>query len=469
MESIVDTTKNVLMIPGNAIPTGGAYVKYQTNGNPRIAPMQNDGVYYLIPQTDPDELKVYSTTTNNLVGAEITLTKSGTGEHTFILLSKTNRTIRRFFPRLSSGIIDELIVKIDNQVVQHIKEYNTLQAILNDIQKEHDDIDSTTNDTVQNLFLSTTGFVANNSKIQSVVRPATVVSKYFDANKKTFFISKWLGFLGEGNRFFDATDKDIQITIKLAPGNILYRGVNSDGLFFTQTDASGNPYEFSPSYELYNIFACIDVLDEIPQVSDYVYKDYIYHQGMYLPTSKKYSTRFSVEKPVEWVLGTFKHPDYKSDQELQLMHCHTNTAKFGPLLKSTLSIDDINTQVPHTLTYSYDISKLQKDPYILNNSVYFSHQGDAIKYCRYRWNGADLTPQLDVISCYNETKKCFNSDFKKVSSIFNFESDFFVNAIRVDDTSSTYKTIEWEVDIDILKSNNKGGYPMLFACTTNKL
>lgn len=471
MESIVDTTKNVLVIPGHTIPTTGVYVKYQSNGNPVISPLVNDGVYYLIPQTDIDELKVYSTTTTNLAGTEITLTESGTGEHTFILLSKTNRTIRRFFPRLSSGICDELIVKIDNQVVQHIKEYNTLQAILNDIQKEHDDIDSTTSDTVQNLFLSTTGFVANNSKIQSVQRPVSAVSKYFDSNKKTFFISKFLGFLGEGNRYFDATDKDIQITIKLAPSNILYRGVSNDNdtFYVKQTDVAGNPYEFPPSYELYNIFACIDVLDEIPQVSDFVYKDYVYHQGMYLPNSKKYSTRFSLEKPVEWVLGTFKNPDYKSDQELQLMHCHTNTGKFGPLLKNTLTINDINTQVPNTLAYSYEISKLQKDPYILNNSVYFSHQGDAIKYCRYRWNGADLTPQLDVISCYNETKKCFNSDFKKVSSIFNFESDFFANAIRVDDTSSTYKTIEWEVDVDTLKSNNKGGYPMLFACTTNKL
>jgi hypothetical protein len=240
-------------------------------------------------------------------------------------------------------------------------------------------------------------------------------------------------------------------------------------VYLTQTDAAGNALAFASDYELSSISASIDVLDDIPKMSDFVYKDYVYHEGMYLADNKRYTTRVSLEKPVEWVLGTFKRPDYKEDQELQLMHCNPLVSKFGAMIKDSLTLDDINKQTPNTLTFSYEISKIQKDPYILNSSVYFSHQGDAVKYCRYRYNNTDLTPQLDVISCYRETKKCFNTDFKRVQSIFQFESDFFANAVRVDDTSSTYKTIEWEVDIDSLKSNNKGGYPMLFVCTSGKL
>jgi hypothetical protein len=476
MTSVVDDTRNTIEIQAHGYPSTGEIVRYSVDKdasgfkNPPIAPLVDGGIY-IVAEEDVDNVTVYNYPTNNTTPVEITLQQTGVGTHTFTKLTRSYRTIRRFLPRLSSCIIDELIVKLDNKVVQHLREYNTLAAILNDIQKEYDDIDSTSSDSVQNLFLNaSSGFVANNSKIQSVARNnMNTVTKYFNTSAKTYFIDKFLGFLGEGNRYFDATDKDIQIMIKLAPPNILYKGISGFPVYLTQTDAADNALAFAPDYELLSISASIDVLDDIPQMSDFVYKDYVYHEGMYLADNKRYTTRVSLEKPVEWVLGTFKRPDYKEDQELQLMHCNPLVSKFGAMIKDSLTLDDINTQTPNTLTFSYEISKIQKDPYILNSSVYFSHQGDAVKYCRYRYNNTDLTPQLDVISCYRETKKCFNTDFKRVQSIFQFESDFFANAVRVDDTSSTYKTIEWEVDIDSLKSNNKGGYPMLFVCTSGKL
>jgi hypothetical protein len=472
MTSVVDSTANTIEIQAHGFPATRTIVRYSvdTNASPPIAPLVDGGIYF-VEATDADNIRVYTYPTNNTAAVEITLQQTGIGTHRFTTLTRSFRTIRRFLQRLSSCIIDELIVKLDNKVVQHLREYNTLAAILNDIHKEYDNIDSTSSDSVQNLFLNTTsGFITNNSKIQSVSRPnINIVPKYYNTSARTYFIDKFLGFLGEGDRYFDATDKDIQILIKLAPSNILYKGISGFPVYLTQTDAAGNALAFASDYELSSISASIDVLDDIPKMSDFVYKDYVYHEGMYLADNKRYTTRVSLEKPVEWVLGTFKRPDYKEDQELQLMHCNPLVSKFGAMIKDSLTLDDINKQTPNTLTFSYEISKIQKDPYILNSSVYFSHQGDAVKYCRYRYNNTDLTPQLDVISCYRETKKCFNTDFKRVQSIFQFESDFFANAVRVDDTSSTYKTIEWEVDIDSLKSNNKGGYPMLFVCTSGKL
>ena len=84
-------------------------------------------------------------------------------------------------------------------------------------------------------------------------------------------------------------------------------------------------------------------------------------------------------------------------------------------------------------------------------------------------NNYDLTPKMNLIECYNETKKCFNADFKKASSILSFEADFFANTLRIDDDTYEYKQISWEVEVDDSKSNKKGGQPMLFCCYLNNL
>ena len=111
---------------------------------------------------------------------------------------------------------------------------------------------------------------------------------------------------------------------------------------------------------------------------------------------------------------------------------------------------------------------MQKDPYLLNSSVYFDREGLGISYCKWRMNNYDMTPQLNVIACFGETKKCFNSKYKKVISLPSFESDFFANAIRLDDSSDMPKYFEWEVEINN-KYPSMGGIPMLFCCYKNKL
>ena len=380
------------------------------------------------------------------------------------------RTIRRFFPRLSSSVIQELTIKINNNtVVQDIKEYNMLFNILNDINKEYDDIDSTTFDTVQEVGTLPTGVIRNIPKLNAINRNNGDNFKYLDGNKKTFFIDKWLGFLGENNsQYLDCTDIDVQIIIRLAPASILYQGFNS-------LDNTADPNyifssQFDPDYLLTDIYATIDVLDEIPAVSEFLYKDYQYVQGTFLPKNKKSLTSFKTNKPIDWVLGTFANVERNTDTGLQLMHANSDVTKFGPLMKNSLAdIGEYNNTTPLALLYSYEVSKFQKDPYLLNSSIYLDRTGCGIQWCRYRLNSYDLTPRQDIIACYNETKKCFGSDYKKVQSILSFEENFFANAIRLDDTSSDLKNIEWEVEYDPKKRNISGGTPMLFYCYTSKL
>lgn len=465
--SNIDTGNDAILIPSHGLTDGNEVIYTNAGTGTSVDGLTNGKTYYILKKDD-DNVSLE----DNIGDGEVDLIaeRPHTEIHTLTRVRRYPRMIRRFLPRLSSSIIQELVVKVNNNVVEHIDEYNTLYAMLNDIYREYDDIDSTAQDTVQEHNLSkTTGLVVNISRIQAQTRPDAFLNKYLNTNQKTYYIDNFLGFLGEGNsRFFDTRDKDVQITIRLAPAHILYRGFNN-----IDPNNSVNYHiraQFPSDYVLTNIHATVDVLDDMPSIpSDYVFKSYKFVKGMYLPDNKKSLTQFQTYKPVDWVLGTFSHPSRFNDTELQLMHCNTDIAKFGSLMKNILTIDDINARTPNSLLYSYEVSKLQKDPYLLNSSAYFIRSGDAIKYCRYRLNNYDITPQLDHIACYNETKKCFQSPYKKVTSILSFESDFFCNAVRLDDSTSDLKDIQWEVEIDSTKSNNKGGYPMLFYCFKDKL
>ena len=129
----------------------------------------------------------------------------------------------------------------------------------------------------------------------------------------------------------------------------------------------------------------------------------------------------------------------------------------------------LSTKTPNTLLYSYDVGKFQKDPYLLNSSIFFDRQGKSIRSCQYCVNDYDLTPKLDMIACYNEAKRCFDTDYKEVVSLPIFEENFFMCAVKLDDTSEEFKKIDFEVDIDPSRGHVSGGIPMLFYCFTNKL
>ena len=98
-------------------------------------------------------------------------------------------------------------------------------------------------------------------------------------------------------------------------------------------------YQFTTDYELYDIKATIDVLDDIPANDTFLFRDYYLQEGSYVASNKKCLTMINIDKPVEWVLGTFKQPEYRtSDTGLQLMHANSDTAKFGESIMNKLTL-----------------------------------------------------------------------------------------------------------------------------------
>jgi hypothetical protein len=366
----------------------------------------------------------------------------------------TNRYVKRFFPRLSSCIIDEIEIIVNGETKQNIREYSYLDCLLNDIKHEYDDINGTDFDTIQSHKINNAGIIENTVKIQSslIETPTT----------DTFFISKWLGFLNEGGRYLDCTNKKVQIRIKLSPSHILYNGIH------TITAVGNNLIIYPKKYTLTNVYATVDIVDNIEIPEKFEFKDYITIKGALETVSKSCIVSCVTEKPVEWVMGTFTCTDRYIDNELILQHAHTNTTRYGFMIKDTVTIGDYNNKIPVGLLYSYEVSKFQKDPYLLNNSIYYDRNGVNINTCKWTVNNYDITPNMTIAECYNETKQVFNSDFKKVISLASFESNFFANAVIVDDMTNNIKNISWEVNNDPSKYD-VGGQPFIFICCPTKL
>jgi hypothetical protein len=173
--------------------------------------------------------------------------------------------------------------------------------------------------------------------------------------------------------------------------------------------------EYDPDYRLDNIYATIDVLDDMPmQPSEIYFNDYKFVQGTVLNDNKKSLTSFETNMPVEWVVGTFTNPNRYVDNELLLSHCNSDTVKFGEMIKNFVDLADINNKIPNDIIYSYEIAKFQKDPYLLNSSIYYDRQGKGIRFCKYMFNNYNLTPRLDIVACYNDTKNALELLIRKL-------------------------------------------------------
>ena len=378
-----------------------------------------------------------------------TFTMYYTGQASNAATGSGGMTLKRFFPKLSQSIISELIIEINGQQKQHIKEYGYLYTILHNILRDDEDMNSSSFDTVSKHTIDTaTGNLSKIVKLQAETNPTGL--------QDDFYIDKWLGFLGEGNRYLDCSDMDVRIRIKLAPSSILYRGVN--------TTATATNTAVDRSYTLTNVYGTIDILDEIPTVATTpVFTDYMTVLGVPKTDNKKISLSFSINKPIKYLLGTFTSPTRTIDNELIMSHCNSSTGVYGDAIKDITSFAEFRTR-PQQNWYSFEIAKQYKLPYLLNNSQFFQRTGKGILSCAFNLNGYNITPKLSLLGCYKETKKCFGNEYKRVVSLSSFENDFFCNAIRLDDDQYDLKRIEWNVDIDPSKYQ-EGGQPFVFICT----
>jgi hypothetical protein len=351
-------------------------------------------------------------------------------------------------PRLAASIIDSIQIKLDGNVIQDIQEYGLLFNILNDLQNEKDDLDGI--DTVLKHYIDANG----DCKKQFISTQQTT-----DPTPYSLFISKFLGFIGEGDRYFDARTRNLSITIKLYPKEIMYYGVGVNPGNVASTNTNRN-------FKISNVFANIMIVDNWTgeMKSEFYFKDYSYTMGPLCNNNKNSCTTIKTRKKLMWMLGTFSPLNRKTFRNLQLQHMSNNTTSFG----NVISVNPTNQGLLTELSYTYNQALDSKKSNLLNNSFFFKRDGRGIKTTQFRVNDSDVTPPMNMNEIYNETKRVLNNPMKRIVSIASFTCDFFANMFSYDENENEgFKKIDWIVeDSNIL---NKGGKPHLFICFQNSI
>ena len=338
----------------------------------------------------------------------------------------------RSLPSLSSCIVDELRIIIDGKEVSYIQEYAYLDSLLHDIHNDNYVYNNTTN--------SSTGYriksdISTNT-LESVQRNLVTSGNNLAAGRpdnENCCIDKWLGFLGQGNRYFDARNKKVEIKIKLSPVHILYNAKKS----LTNTNDLNN-------YILQNIYATIKICDYDPEKlgDQFDFVDYKLQKGARCVKNKKTTVSTRLKNPVFWAAGTFI-----SDNRT-------------PVKGAELQRSNIDKNVlQDVITFSR---------YLLDNSVYFDRKGRGIQTTSFDVNNYPITPLMNNLMALQETKNVFNSPYNRAISPAHFQHNFYVNAVDIDMDDDELKVINWNVNIDENYVSSMGT-PFLYVCYKNKV
>ena len=394
------------------------------------------------------------------------------------------RSILRFLPKLSSGVIDEITISRDNQIIQNIKNYNYIDCMLNDLIKDDDDEPHRLyTDTIRKRDIKyNVGVIdgVNQPIIASVSRPQALTTEWYEynlnttsetTNYDTYFVSKWLGFLNM--RYLDARNHNYTIKFKLAQREIMYNGLYYSDTGFTTNATFDNS---TAKYRLRNPYLIFDVLSEEPAEGfDKTYINYDSVLGFDDYNTKKTTISIETNEPVIYTLGTFTKPMSRSTiGHLQMAHVHfDNTLIFGDRVTNNIdAFTKINNNQPLDKTYTVKKAMIEGELAILNNSTFFDRCGTAVQSAFFKLNSFKLCPDMNIVDIYNQTKKYLKTDMKRITSISQFKNNFFAHIVGIDDMSEDYKKIEWNVRHDpvaISTNGIAGGAPFLMICTLRTL
>ena len=387
--------------------------------------------------------------------------------------------LKRFMPRLSQSIIQELNVSVNNNPIQQIKDFNLLFNILNDGKHEDDEIHSERTNTMTYSYIDDDNLVQVNHDLVST----TLLADYKGTEPLVYkyFINKFLGFINDV-KFLDCRDKNIKISIRLAPKWITYRGFdNPDAQFKAKLDANGDvvldaegneimePWQEvrntlfgdNHKYRLRNVHANINIVspdEDVPFEKNIRFEDFKNIKGV---KGSDKNTYLSIKHKgnINYILSTFTDENRETDAELQLYGCNAN---FGKLLPESATIDDLNDGLYSALMMSPEFVKVLRMENVLNNSIYFKRNGLNIKSCQYRLNGQDITPIMNMMEIYNLAREFFGG-MKRVHSTVSFQNEFFCMPISVGKIEDgMLSEIEWIVNADSKSAN--GGEPIMFVC-----
>ncbi len=352
----------------------------------------------------------------------------------------------RSLPALSSCIVDELRIIIDGKEVSNIQEYAYLDSLLNDINNDNCIYNNTTNSSTgyriksnpaldELLSVKRTNQTTGNHIIDTAKPPR---EGYGRPDNENCSINRWLGFLGQGNRYFDARNKTVEIKIKLSPVYILY-----NAKVIASSGATANTADLD-NYILENIYSTIKICDNDPEKlgDDFEFVDYKLQKGARCGNNKKTTVSTRLKNPVFWAAGTFI-----SDER--------NPIKGAELQRSSIS-----------LHVSEDITKFGK--YLLDSSIYFDRNGRGIQTTSFDVNNYPITPLMNNLMALQETKNVFNSPYYRAISPAHFQHNFYINAVDIDMADEELKVINWNVNIDE-KYEDSMGTPFLYICYKNQV
>ena len=356
-----------------------------TNIKPQFLP--NDVIEFNLPNNivDLSSLKIYYK-----------------GDAEPVLVYTDGTMWNRFLPRLSQSIIQELSISVDNTPIQSIKEFNYLFNILHDGSNKDDGVYSDKYDTVMTSYIDDD----NNVKAMENMTPSLQTTY-------KYVIDKFIGFLNDV-KYLDCRQRNVKISIKLAPKWITYRGLeDTSGTLVVDTNIVK---DVDIGYSISDVSANIDIIppDEYVQTQKSIeYEDFKHIKGNNEKNKNVYLSLQHKGK-INYLLSTFTDAERYTDTGLQLNGANDNVNKYGDF-----------SLVPSAFTKSFEVE------YNLNNSLYFKRNGLNVDTCQYRCNGQDVTPMMNMFEMFHQARSFFGGKMERVNSLVSFQNDFFCFPMKI--------------------------------------
>ena len=359
----------------------------------------------------------------------------------------------RFFPRNTASIIQNLEVRVNNQTIFNVPEYNLVWNKLYDYTCGQDSIarrktggentdpsSKTYVDTTDGKVKSRRGYALGDERVDASAR-----------DKDTYVIRSWLGpFSSASTQVIDTTLLGtVTIVITLAPATILMYGLASsaavDGVAVGDSE-TGREIEAlgaraarlaaePANYKLSNIVLSIDryhmdanfynaqanVLSS-GSVYKLWYPNYtVLSSSSVLAHNKTSVHRFSISsRSLDYVMGTFKLQNYDTPFPPVITKCAVNDDGFFGN-----NISTFESQVKHGL------------PYLFNNTRYLCTNGESITSTKWKIGTHEYrtkTPQESfdgLLNHFNIQQDVNGGMYPGIASLNHFITQFYADLISL--------------------------------------
>lgn len=329
----------------------------------------------------------------------------------------------RYFPRLSSSIIESLSVYSNGgQLIQTIDQYNTLYNILYDWTGGNKDAKQ-----LENADPSVKYTIDINGGITVVKTTGDNGNNVSDTNRQ-FCINSWLGFLGTSTTdFIDTKNMELEIEIRLAPAHILFNSA---------PPAAGDVA--APATASYTISDCYLTMDRI-NFHDPLFYQVISQQlesGLRVgfDTYSFHTTNLATDKAVNMSFSV-------NARNLSMLICSgiiTDRSDVAPADNYLELVDGGHTD---DRTFDEVVNDIGAGATNLgvafNNSKYFRRTGNGILTSQIEVNSIATSPwPLSVEEIYNQNLINFNQSNDVISyihkgcmSLQHFQRDYFFHSV----------------------------------------